>query len=132
MSIPPPLVRIGGDTDYQEDDMPHYLLSIQQPDGPPPGPEVLDPIMRDVEIVNTAMRDAGVWVFAGGLTDAASATVVRDSLITDGPYVEAKEHVGGLTILDVPDLDAALHWATRLSTALTLPVEVRAFHPGSS
>ena len=108
--------------------MPKYLLSIEQPDGPTPAPEVLEPIMRELSSIEDAMRDAGVWIFSGGLTSPSSATVVRGSLITDGPYVEAKEHLGGLTIIDVPDLDAALHWTKRLSTAMGLPIEVRAFH----
>lgn len=107
--------------------MPHYLLAIQQPDGPAPEPSFLEPIMREVAAVDLAMREAGVWVFSGGLTDAASATVVRDALITDGPYAEGKEHVGGLTIIAVPDIDVALHWARRLSAATMLPIEVRAF-----
>ncbi|GLW12035.1 hypothetical protein Misp01_71630 [Microtetraspora sp. NBRC 13810] len=111
--------------------MKHYLLSIQQPDGGPLAPEALEPIMRDVEAVNRELRAAGAWVFAGGLHEAATATVVRvrdgEVLTTDGPYVEAKEHVGGLTVIRAADLDAALDWAGRLSRATTLPVEVRPF-----
>jgi hypothetical protein len=110
-----------------EDDMTRYLLAIQQPDGPAPEPSIMEPLMREVQAVDQAMHDAGVWVFGGGLTPAASATVVRDTLITDGPYVEGKEHLGGLTIIDVPDAETALHWARRLSAATTLPIEVRAF-----
>jgi hypothetical protein len=71
-----------------------------------------------------------VWVFNGGLTPASSATVVRtrpgDRLLTDGPFVEGKEHIGGFVILELPDLDQALDWAKRLSGATTLPIEVRA------
>lgn len=109
--------------------MAHYLLSIQQPDGPPPPPEVLDPIMERLAAVNDDMRAAGVWVFTAGLTPPSSATVVTakgdDVLITDGPYVEGKEHVGGIWVIDAPDLDVALHWAERAARALTLPIEVR-------
>lgn len=111
--------------------MKHYLLSIQQPDGGPPPPEFLDPIMREVAAVNREMRAAGVWVFSGGLHDASTATVVRlqdgEIVTTDGPYVEGKEHVGGLSVIQAPDLDAALGWARKLARAITLPIEVRPF-----
>jgi hypothetical protein len=112
--------------------MAHYLLSIYQPDGEPPGPEILDPIMRDIDAVKQEMRDAGVWVFDGGLHSPDSATVVQlrdgELLTTDGPYVEGKEHVGGFTIIEAPDLDAALEWGGKLARAIAmLPIEVRPF-----
>jgi len=111
--------------------MKHYLLSIQQPDGGPADPALLEPIMQDVEAFNAQLRAAGAWVFAGGLHDASTATVVRvrdgDVLMTDGPYAEGKEHIGGLSIVAAQDLDAALEWASKLSRATTLPVEVRPF-----
>ncbi|HZD18757.1 MAG TPA: YciI family protein [Actinomycetota bacterium] len=111
--------------------MTQYLLSVYQPDGDPPPPEVLGPIVRDVEAVDREMREAGVWVFAGGLHAPTTATVVRDSsgeaLMTDGPYVEGKEHLGGFTIVETPDLDAALAWGAKLAKATRLPIEVRPF-----
>ena len=111
--------------------MARYLLSVYQPDGPAPGPEVLGRIMADLDALNAEMRAAGAWVFAGGLHPASTATVVRsrggEVLMTDGPYTEGKEHIGGFTIVDVPDLDAALAWAARLAEATTLPIEVRPF-----
>ncbi|HYJ69897.1 MAG TPA: YciI family protein [Nocardioidaceae bacterium] len=112
--------------------MQHYLLTIYQPDGPPPTADVLDPIMRDVDAVKREMQDAGVWVFSGGLHPPSTATVVRrqegELLTTDGPYVEGKEHVGGFTVIRVPDLDAALEWGRKLADALALlPIEVRPF-----
>lgn len=112
--------------------MTHYLLTIYQPDGPPPEAEVLDPIMRDLHALERDMQDAGVWVFSGGLHPPSTATVLRrqgdDMLVTDGPYVEGKEHVGGFTIIDVPDLDEALVWGRRLAeTIALLPIEVRPF-----
>ncbi len=115
--------------------MAHYLLSIWTPaDGTPPAPERLESIMADVDKVQREMRDAGVWVFAGGLEAPSTATVVTasgdDVLVTDGPFVELKEYLGGLTIIDVPDFDAALAWAKRSTQATTLPVEVRPFHWG--
>jgi hypothetical protein len=109
--------------------MKQYLLSIYQPDGPPPPSVNLEKIMRDVSAVRQQMRAAGAWVFSGGLHPASSATVVRPKdgsvLTTDGPYVEGKEHIGGLTIIKAADLDAALEWSQKLAVATTLPIEVR-------
>ena len=112
--------------------MNQYLLSVYQPDGPVPAPEVLDPIMRDLQQLNEEMQAAGVWVFAAGLHPPEAATVVKasgdDVLITDGPFTEGKEHLGGFTVIQVEDLDAALHWARRLAKVLrNLSVEVRPF-----
>ena len=111
--------------------MKHYLLSIQQPDGGPADPEILEPIMRDVIAFNDELQASGAWVFAGGLHDPSTATVIRvkdnETLMTDGPYVEGKEHVGGLSIIQAPDLDTALEWGRKLAKATTLPVEVRPF-----
>jgi len=112
--------------------MPQYLLTIYQPDGETPPPEVLEPVMRELDTLNREMRDAGVWVFAAGLHPPETATVLRasgdDVLLTDGPYVEGKEHVGGFDIIEVPDLDAALHWGRRLARVLApLAIEVRPF-----
>ena len=111
--------------------MKQYLLSLYQPDGDPPAPEALEPIMRDLDALNQELKAAGAWVFAGGLHSPGSATVVRvkddDVLITDGPFAEAKEHIGGFTVIKAPDLDAALEWGRKLARATTLPVEVRPF-----
>ncbi|KAA2247295.1 hypothetical protein F0L68_40300 [Solihabitans fulvus] len=111
--------------------MPQYLLSIYQPDGTAP-PEILEPIMRDLVALDRDLRAAGAWVFSGGLHSPSTATVIRardgDVLITDGPFAEGKEHLGGFTIIQAPDLDAALDWGRRLAAASTLPVEVRPFH----
>ncbi len=115
--------------------MQQYLLSIYQPDGEPPSAEVLDPIMRDVEAVNAELRAAGAWVFAGGLHPPSTATVVQakdnEVLTTDGPYIEGKEHIGGFTVIQAPDLDAALEWGRKLARAITLPIEVRPLQGGS-
>ncbi|HZY27219.1 MAG TPA: YciI family protein [Jiangellaceae bacterium] len=109
--------------------MKQYLLSVYQPEGEPPPPEVLDPIMRDLEVVNQELKAAGAWVFTAGLHPPSTATVVRlrggDVLMTDGPFAEGKEHIGGFTIIKAPDLDAALDWARKLARASTLPIEVR-------
>jgi hypothetical protein len=109
--------------------MRQYLLSIYQPDGDPPPSESLAPIMADLDALAEEMRAAGAWVFSVGLHPASTATVVRDrhgeALLTDGPFTEGKEHLGGFTIINAPDLDAALTWGARMAHASTLPVEVR-------
>ena len=111
--------------------MKQYLLSIIQPDGPAPGPEALDPIMRDVDALRREMQDAGAWVFSAGLHSPSSATTLRpldgEVLMSDGPFAEAKEQIGGLTIVQAPDLDAALEWGRKLALATTLTIEVRPF-----
>jgi hypothetical protein len=111
--------------------MKQYLLSIYQPDGGVPPPEILAAVMRDVNALVEETKAAGVWVFNGGLHPPSTATVVRaehgDVLITDGPYAEGKEHIGGFIIIKVPDLDAALHWARKTARVITLPIEVRPF-----
>ena len=111
--------------------MKQYLLSIYQPDGEPPPPEILDAVMRDVAALVEEAKTAGVWVFNGGLHPPATATVVRlrdgEMLITDGPYTEGKEHIGGFLIIKAPDLDSALEWGRKAARAITLPIEVRPF-----
>lgn len=111
--------------------MKQYLLSVVEPEGPTPAPEVLEPIIANVQNVDAAMREAGIWVFAGGLFPPSTATTLRPFggtvTTTDGPYAEGKEHLGGFSIIQVDDLDAALAWGRRLAEATTLPIEVRPF-----
>ncbi|WP_432029466.1 YciI family protein [Streptomyces sp. 1222.5] len=112
--------------------MKHYLLSVVQPaDGTPPATEELAGIMRDVEAFNDELRAAGAWVFAGGLHGPETATMLRpkdgDVLVTDGPYAEGKEYLGGLCLIKAADLDEALEWGRRAALATTLPIEVRPF-----
>jgi hypothetical protein len=108
-----------------------YLLSIQQPDGPTPPPDVLQKVMRDVGAFIQDAKTSGAWVFNGGLCPPSTATVLRlkdgDVLMTDGPYAEGKEHIGGFVIVKASDLDAALEWGRRLARIITLPIEVRPF-----
>lgn len=118
----------------QRQPMKRYLLSIYMPEGPAPPPEVLDPVMRELDALNQEMQAAGVWVFAAGLHPPSTATVLRaqakggDVLMTDGPYVEGKEHLGGFNIIQAPDLDDALAWGRRLAEVLSpLAIEVRPF-----
>src|SRR3954467_15251925 len=109
--------------------MPQYLLNVIQPDGAAPAPEVLEPIMADLRALRSEMKDAGAWVFSAGLHPAGAATVVRRNcsgrVMTDGPFTEANEHIGGFTLIEAADLDEALAWAPRMSKASTLPIEVR-------
>jgi hypothetical protein len=108
-----------------------YLMSIFQPDGPPPAPEVLESIMKDLVALNEELVAAEAFVFTAGLCPPSTATVVRaqqsEVLMTDGPFMEGKEHLGGFTVIKAPDLDAALAWGAKLARAATLPVEVRPF-----
>jgi hypothetical protein len=111
--------------------MKQYLLSIYQPHGDPGPAEVLEVVMRDVNRLRQELVHAGAWVFGGGLHAPSTATVLRpkdgDFLITDGPFAEGKEVLGGFTIVKAPDLDAALEWGRKLARATTLPIEVRPF-----
>jgi len=112
--------------------MAHYLISVYQPEGgTPPAPDELATIMAGVDAINHEMQDAGVWVYSGGLDSPSTATVITtengEPVLTDGPYVELKEYLGGFTIVDVPDLDVALGWAKRLRSVIGLPLEVRPF-----
>ncbi len=112
--------------------MPQYLLSVFQEEGAePPSPEQAQMIMARVAAVQEEMKAAGAWVFFGALTDASSATVVRaaggEVSMTDGPYAEAKEQIGGFTVIEAADLDEALEWARKGSEACLWPVEVRPF-----
>jgi hypothetical protein len=108
-----------------------YLISIFQPAGPPPGPEVLEPMMRELAAIHQELQDAGAFVFTAGLCPPETATVIRaggdDVLLTDGPFLEGKEFLGGFTVITAPDLDAALKWGERMARTTTLPVEVRPF-----
>ena len=110
--------------------MKQYALFIYQPDGDPPPPEVLGPIMENLGRLNEEIRQAGAWVFGAGLHPASTATVVRDddgeTLLTDGPFTEGKEHLGGFTVITAADLDEALSWAARMAEVVApLSIEVR-------
>ncbi len=112
--------------------MKRYLLSVVTPSGgTPPPPEVLGPIMERVAAIDQELKEAGAWVFSGGLNAPSSATVLRmqgdDVLMTDGPFAEGKEYLGGFSIIRAADLDAALEWGRKLTRAIGLPIEVRPF-----
>ena len=93
--------------------------------------EQLQQAYKGVDALNSELRNAKVWVFAGGLEPASTATVVRGGsgqiVTTDGPFAETKEQIGGFWIIEVPDLDVALEWAGKATVACGAPVEVRPF-----
>jgi hypothetical protein len=116
--------------------MPQYLLSVwfDEPyddDVDLSAPETQRQMAQTAEL-NAEMERAGAWVFVAGLRPASSATVVRaaggDISMTDGPYAETKEQMGGLWVIDAADLDAALDWAAKAATACGRPIEVRPTH----
>ena len=108
--------------------MPQYLLSIYQPDGGAPDADAMARICVALNRLNDDLRASGSWVFTGGLHASSSATVVRaDGMVTDGPYLEGKEHIGGIWVITASDLDAALDWGREAAAATTLPIEVRPF-----
>ena len=110
--------------------MSRYLLSVYQPDGPKPPPAALHAIMEKVDALRAEMKEAGVLVLTAGLEPPSRAAVVRPatggSLVTDGPFAETKEFLGGFTLVEAADRETALAWARRLSAATSLPIEVRA------
>lgn len=111
--------------------MSQYLLSVYLPGDQEPPEEDHPRIYAQVGALNEEIKQAGAWVFANGLHPAHTATVVQvkdgEVLLTDGPFVEAKEHVGGFWIIESPDLDAALDWARKATVACEGIVEVRPF-----
>jgi hypothetical protein len=111
--------------------MTQYLVAIHHPDDYDPSAED-EAMHRDIEALNEEMEAAGVRLFAGGLEPAGRARSLRarpdgEVLVTDGPYLEAKEHVGGFWLLEAADLDEALAWGRKAAVACRAPVEVRAF-----
>ena len=114
--------------------MPRYLLSAHTVDGEvrePMTDEQMQHAWKKIQTLEAEMKTAGAWVFSGRLHDADTATVVRVSdgevVTTDGPFVEAKEHLGGFYIIEAEDLDAALAWASKTIAAVKHPIEVRPF-----
>ena len=112
--------------------MKQYMLAVHYVEGQAaPSQEVMEETYRDGEAGNVQLREAGAWVFAGGLHPASSATVVRmrdgEVLTTDGPFAETKEQLGGFWVIQAADLDAALAWSAKAAEACRGPVEVRPF-----
>lgn len=115
--------------------MNQYLLSVhtRQTDEarPAPSPEQTRAMVERVNALEAEMRSAGTFLFGGRLHDPETATVVRrggpELVMTDGPFVESKEHIGGFYIIEAADLDAALAWAGKVVEAIGAPIEVRPF-----
>nr|MDT0656529.1 YciI family protein [Micromonospora sp. DSM 115978] len=112
--------------------MKQYLLAVHTVEGEPiPSDDEIQTMYAQVGKVNDELRAAGAWVFGGGLLPAESTTVVRTengtTTMTDGPFVETKEQLGGFWVLRCADLDEALAWADKCSRACLGPVEVRPF-----
>lgn len=115
--------------------MPHYMLAVHStpdaPPGPDPSPEQMQRWFAEIQQLEAEMEEAGAWVFSGKLTDPGSATVVRsdgvETMLTDGPFAESKEHVAGFYLIEADDLDGALDWAARVTACIGMPIEVRPF-----
>jgi len=110
--------------------MAQYLVAIHHPDDYDPSVET-EATIEEIHALNREMVAAGVRVFVGGLSPAGSAKSLRAQpdgkvLITDGPYLETKEHIGGFWVLEAADLDEALAWGRKAAVACRAPVEVRA------
>lgn len=111
--------------------MTQYLVAIHLPDDFDPAAEAPD-YREGISQLNREMVDAGIRVFVGGLGSPREAKTLRRQggrvQIVDGPFAEAKEHVGGFWVLELPSLEAALAWGEKAAIACRAPVEVRAFH----
>ncbi len=112
--------------------MTQYLVAIHHPDDYDPSREG-EAMERDIDVLNQEMEAAGVRIFAGSLRPASSAKSLRAQpdgkvLVTDGPYLETKEHIGGFWVLKAADLNEALGWGRKAAVACRAPVEVRPFH----
>jgi hypothetical protein len=111
--------------------MTQYQLSVYHPEDELPAGFDIEQVYADVNALNEEIRAAGAWVFGGGLQPSSTATTlqVRDGevLITDGPFAEGKEQVGGYWVIEAPDLDAALEWGKKATHACRVPIEVRPF-----
>lgn len=117
--------------------MSYYLLSVhagEQTSRPDMSDAQRTAFMERIDALEAEMRTARAFVFTGGLHPASAATVVRgdgdEFLVTDGPFVEAKEHIAGFYVLDLEDLDEALRWAQRVVECIRAPIEVRPFFDG--
>ena len=112
--------------------MTKFLVAIHRPTGYD-GSQEDEAMGREIDELNVEMREAGARFFAGGLLSESSAKSLRAQpngkvLVTDGPYLETKEHIGGFWILEAVDMDAAVEWGRKAVVACRAPVEVRPFH----
>jgi hypothetical protein len=112
--------------------MPQYLIATyDEPSTRSMTPEEMAPIYEAVGALINEAIETGVFVFAGGLESKEATTVIDPRggtpVVSDGPFIETREYLGGFTVISVPDLDAALAWGTRMAQASGLPQEVRPF-----
>jgi hypothetical protein len=112
--------------------MTQYMLAVHGVDGAPlPAEEDMQAAFQAVDEFNQKLQKIGAWVFAGGLEAKDTATVVRvvdgEAMLTDGPFAESKEHLGGFWVIEAADLDVALELAKEASVACREAVEVRPF-----
>ncbi|MCR6489001.1 YciI family protein [Amycolatopsis sp. OK19-0408] len=112
--------------------MAQFLLSVHGVDGEvrePPTEEEMRQSMSCLGEVEKDLKSARSWLFSARLSEPGAARVVRESagelLVTDGPFAEGKEHLGGFYLVEAVDLDAALEWAGRVTAAIGVPIEVR-------
>jgi hypothetical protein len=112
--------------------MTQYMLSVHHVEGEPmPSMDEMQPIFEAVDRFNEKLQAEGAWVFAGGLEPVETSTTVDNTgdapIVTDGPFAESKEWLGGFWVIEAPDLDAALKWASEGSKACAGKVQVRPF-----
>ena len=111
--------------------MTRYLISFD--DGWMNFPEEdLPDVAKAAHQVMQEAQDAGVWVFSGGLESQRASIVATDGMVTDGPYPETKEVIGGFAVVDVPSREEALKWAAKIAAACRCSQEVREFLPDAS
>ena len=117
--------------------MPQYLLTVHSSitqQRPEMTREEMERASSEIMSVNAAIKASGAWVYGGRLDEPSEAKVVRPRnsriRVTDGPFIEAKEQIGGFYIIEAADLDAALEWASKTSDAVGKPIEVRRFTQG--
>jgi len=108
--------------------MTKYLISFD--DGAMTFPEEdLPDVAKAARAVIQEAKGAGVWVFSGGLEHQVPSVVATDGTVTDGPYPESKEHLGGFAVVDVASRDEALEWAAKIAAACRCAQEVFEFLP---
>jgi hypothetical protein len=123
----------------QEILMPQYLLTLHSSTTerrPQMTREEMERSSSEIMSVNAALKSSGSWVYGGRLDEPSEAKVVRPRnsriRVTDGPFIEAKEQIGGFYIIEAADLEAALEWASKTSDAVGMPIEVRRFAQGEA
>ncbi len=110
-----------------------YLVAIHHPDDYDPAKAEDEAMHRDIDALNDEMVAAGVRIFVGGLRTVKEAKSIKqntggDILVTDGPFLETKEHIGGFWVLEAASMEEALEWGRKAAIACRAPVEVRQFH----